>query len=83
MRKTSKQTKQVVETVIEDILCNKCGESCKTRIGNYEGVIEYSMTGGYDSHLGDNVEFIFSICERCLEKLFKEFKIPPDIKDHW
>lgn len=33
-------TRTVVEFVTEDVLCNKCGKSCKTPIGNFEGLIE-------------------------------------------
>jgi hypothetical protein len=65
---------------VQDILCNKCGNSCRTAY-NYEGLIEASVSGGYDSKLGDMVTLTFSICEDCLPALFDSFRIPPSASD--
>lgn len=67
------------EEVTVDIICNVCGNSCKDREGmNYEGLLEASVQGGYASKLGDMLTYTFSICEGCLENIFKTFKHPPE-----
>ena len=64
--------------VIDDILCNQCGESCQDSADmNYEGLIETVVQGGYAAKLGDMDSYVFSICEDCLRKLFEGFKHPP------
>lgn len=74
---TKEVTRTVVESVTEDVLCNKCGKSCKTPIGNYEGLIEARVEGGYDSPvIGDCVSWTFSVCEHCLAEFVATFKIP-------
>jgi len=70
------------ETVIHDILCNKCGKSCRTPIGNYEGLIEVKVQGGYDSPVvGDMTTWTFSLCQYCIAEFGKSFKIPIEIND--
>jgi hypothetical protein len=86
---TRKRTVKTVGTetreveVIEDIFCNKCGISCKSEWGNsFYGLIEVVVTGGYEStHLGDMSEWCFSLCEGCLDELFKTFKHDPKRPD--
>ena len=69
-------TREVEDT--KDILCNKCGESLYIKfgegIGNYEGLIEAYVCGGFSALLGDEVGYNFSLCEKCLSELFKTFK---------
>lgn len=81
------KTKKIIKTeevdIIEDIICNKCGESCC--IGSYSennedkvfnGLIEYTASGHYlSSYLSDTTTYKFSLCEKCLSDSFKEFKI--------
>lgn len=73
--------------VLDDVLCNQCGNSCKVNIStiselfNFEGIIELCTRGGYNSKIGDGVEYSFSICEDCLIVLFKTFKIPVTFTD--
>jgi hypothetical protein len=67
------QTKQIVEIVVDDIICNKCGNSCQTCSGA-EGLIEAHICGGFGAKLGDCVEYKFSLCEDCLIRLFDTFK---------
>lgn len=65
-----------------EILCNKCGESCwlfcdteKTQ-GDPYGLINATVSGGYASEaLQDQHKYQFSICENCLAELFSFFKI--------
>jgi hypothetical protein len=67
------QTKEV--EIEDDILCNKCGLSCHR--DNYNlGLIEYKLVCGYASIFGDGNIFRFSLCERCISKIFKTFAIP-------
>lgn len=74
-----KQEQQEI-TVTTDILCNKCGKSCKGNIGNFNGLIETVIAGAYDStHLDDLTRYAFSMCEKCLSELFLEFKIPVEM----
>jgi len=74
--KEIEQTETV--TVVEDIICNKCGCSLKDSCNmNYEGLIEVSFCGGYASKIGDCIECKFSLCEICLIELFNTFKIKP------
>lgn len=59
-----------------EIFCNKCGMSCRGHVGNFNGLIEARVAGAYDStHLGDGDMYKFSLCEQCLVKLFKTFKL--------
>ncbi len=70
------------KNVTDDIICNKCGNSCKDSCDmNYEGLIEASVFGGYASKLGDQVNYEFSLCEDCLIELFKTFKHNPRINN--
>lgn len=80
-------TTEVQQTVnvISDIICNKCGESCKNLYG-YEGLLEAEVHGGYGSeHVGDMNKHKFSMCEKCFMELSATFKIPSleDDGDHF
>ena len=82
MKVTTKQTKQVDE--ITDVICNKCGMSCYPNTGGCDNFCGLGAVvwGNYDSAvLKDAAEYKFDICEKCLVKLFKTFKIPVEIKD--
>jgi len=71
---------EVLTEVVDDVICNKCGTSCKGEMGNFNGLIEVVVTGAYDStHLEDMRSYSFSICEKCLSELFGGFAINPDI----
>lgn len=79
--KITKDIQQTV-TVISDILCNKCGESCCTDSGSvtfgpqFDGLIEVEARGGYWSRvIGDMNCYKFSLCETCLVEFTKTFKI--------
>lgn len=74
--------------------CNLCGGSLKLdyadlqmppRESEYQdigGLIEQSVVGGYEStHLLDLQEYVFSICEPCLRKLFDRMVIAPHTRD--
>jgi hypothetical protein len=78
---TFKEITTTVE-VIDDIFCNKCGNSCKSG-SNFNGLIEVTAEGNYDStHLEDLKTYTFSLCEKCLVELFATFQIKPKILDY-
>lgn len=76
MRKVSVEEKVVQVKVIDDILCNECGNSLRGRADNFHGLIEAEVLGGYGSDLGDQESYKFSICEECLRKMFARFITP-------
>lgn len=54
-------------------------ESLLLRGPNAYGLIEATVTGGYDSGaLSDYTQYTFSLCETCLKRLFDSFKLPPE-----
>lgn len=68
-------------TVRRDVLCNKCGQSLRKSMGEFEGLVECYIMGGYASKLGDMVAYRFSLCEDCLQDLFKNFLYDPVVLD--
>lgn len=81
MKKIEKRQKEV--SVVADVLCNMCEKSCRRATGYY-GLIEATVSGGYDSHpLEDETLYTFSICEDCLkDHVFDRFVIPPEEKEY-
>ena len=68
---------------IKDIICNKCQSSCKKE-EDFEGLIEVEVRVGYGTSIfNDGDEYIFSLCEDCLNKLFSKFLIPPEHKKYY
>lgn len=88
MKKSVKEKTLVEVEKTLDIICNKCGETCSNQKRKnqehfeYSGLVETEVHGGYDSEvIGDMRSWKFSLCEFCLEKLVKTFKIPFQVKD--
>jgi hypothetical protein len=79
VRKTSIQPRELLVT--DDVLCNQCGKSmrcdwhgCKD---HFRGLNDAGIEGGYCSKdLEDLTVYEFDLCEKCLKKMFKSFKIP-------
>jgi hypothetical protein len=84
-----KTTKTVTKRtqIVDDVICNKCGESCKPEkddffyeegsLDRFYGLIETEVAGHYYSPvLLDCTYYRFSVCEMCLSELFLSFKIP-------
>lgn len=47
------------------------------------GLIEQTVSGGYDSYaLEDLQKYTFSLCEGCLKELFDAFKIPVSQREY-
>lgn len=72
--------KRVTREVVEDIICNKCGESLKVDEDgvdtDFYGLIGIEVQGSYYSPVfGGGDMYEFDLCEACLKKFFKTFKI--------
>ena len=76
MKKIRSELESTVVEYIDDIVCNKCGNTCMGRaLCNYEGLIEVTTTFGFGSyHFGDMTTLTFSLCEGCLHEDFKTWK---------
>ena len=79
MRHTHKETQEV--DVVDDVVCDRCGETMKGFAGNYNGVT-ISGSGAYDStHFPDGAVVHADVCEKCASEWFKTFKTHPVIED--
>ena len=75
MRVTHTETREV--EVVDDILCDRCGESHKGHIGNLNGVHIHGE-GAYDStYFPDMFSFKTDVCEKCTAEWFSTFKRNP------
>lgn len=83
MIKTKTVKTEEEREVVEDILCNMCGNSCVTwrreednsilGVDGLRGFVE----GGFGSKIiGDTVSYTFDLCEKCTMELIEKFKIP-------
>ncbi len=82
------QTKKV--EVIDDIICNKCGETMLKTVGPWDehgefyGLQEASFSTGYLSKdFPDGKVYSFSMCEPCLKWLFELFELPPSEREYF
>lgn len=76
---------------MNDNLCNQCGEtrtifSFPYQKDNPESYPAYGLKtwviGEYESYyLLDGNKYIFTLCEKCLRKMFMSFTIPPKLED--
>lgn len=55
--------------VLKDIICDSCGESCKTKDGSFE-YMELHAEWGFNSKK-DLEEWTAHICEKCVDERFK------------
>jgi hypothetical protein len=63
--------------------CNRCSYSCESIHGGSYGLINAQVSAGYGStHLIDGDVHEFSLCERCLFEIFKEFKLTTKIGNY-
>ena len=85
IRKESCEHCGVGDEFLTDILCNKCGKTCKIFIDqehkhfNYEGLRAW-LVGGYGSRW-DTSELSFDLCEPCTAELIESFIIPPETEE--
>jgi hypothetical protein len=84
-----KVRKRIIRTVVKDVLCNLCGESCMGT--QHEGTSHphryltggsMATVGGYESAFPPDYEqWRFDLCEPCLGFLVSRFKIAPSAFD--
>lgn len=68
--------------VVVDVICNKCGESCRPHAHaiNFEHA-NVDVSWGYDSGKdGDHDHW--DVCERCYDEIVATFKLPPTKRDY-
>lgn len=69
------ETETVEQEFVKDILCNRCGMSCKVApIGSFE-VASCVESWGFWSKK-DTFEAEWHLCEDCCDAVTKDFKIP-------
>lgn len=73
MRKYIKKT--VEQDVVTDVICNCCGNSCKTEY-DFEHVTIYTNFGYGSKH--DGLCEVSHVCEDCYFKITDTFKIKPE-----
>ena len=66
MEKTYKETKSIEVDMLEDILCDMCGNSCRS--GDYYNRMKLYAHWGYDS-AKDGEFYIADVCETCVDKV--------------
>ena len=83
MLKTHKEIQPKEVEVIDEIICNTCGEAINTE-WEAEGMIETECSFGYDSkYFGDGAEIKFTICEKCLFEIVAKMKHDPRVRGAW
>jgi hypothetical protein len=80
MIKHHHENRMVDTTVVDDVLCNKCGKSIFLNMVDEDGVPYFSgipirQRWGYESKK-DGVETIAHICEECYDEFASSFSIP-------
>lgn len=70
--------------VVEDVICNMCGKSCKVEI--FDGVFSIEAVNvrhsfGYGSKQ-DMISYEFDLCEDCFMKCVKNLKIEPEVFEY-
>ena len=62
--------------VVEGVICNKCGKSCKDETTGLLEYVELAVAWGYGSSK-DGTSHESHLCETCYGELIKTFVIPP------
>ena len=79
MRVMKKTQKLVEAEELSHVVCNVCGNVMTTRCASEGNGSHVKFVGCYDSSFfGDLTIVEFDVCEECLYKWSKTFKIPPD-----
>lgn len=69
-----RETMTVEQESTKDILCNRCGESTRDALGNFEcarATEFWGFTSGKDTY-----EAEWHLCEACCDAVTADFKIP-------
>jgi len=69
-----KATKRVEQEYIKDVICNKCGENCKSKHSGTRAGLQVCTDPDYPG----NPTYYFHLCEKCTSELMKTFKIPAE-----
>ena len=89
-----KHTKEILKEVeiIDEIICNKCGQKIGRPMGNHQEDIPDSMWneyivfnnefGFFSNIFSDGERHEFHLCEQCYANIISDFKIPPE-KQHY
>lgn len=85
----AKFCKNCGKKVEREATCNRCGLSCALGRDENCGLINQTVSGGYESTAGnglgaldDCTRYTFSLCEFCLDWLFAQFKVPVKLDDY-
>lgn len=73
-----KETQEV--EVVDDVICNRCGKSCR----NADGFIEMAplrVRWGYGSSK-DTEDHESHLCEQCYDEIVSGFKISPKVTEY-
>lgn len=80
VEKTIEKKEVVTETIIEEVVCNKCGKGSGKLEDEYDyasnAFQSFSTYFGYGSRY-DNETWSFDLCDGCLTDLVKTFKHSP------
>lgn len=78
-----KTTEMREVATIKDVICNKCGRSCRVedRVSSGFVCVEIRVHWGFFSHK-DLASHQSHICEGCYDKLVAGFVIPPVVREH-
>ena len=66
--------------VLDDVVCNRCGKSCRVEGGNFE-CASVRVDWGYGSGK-DGTREAWDLCEACHDEVVAAFKIPPDTAEY-
>lgn len=73
--------KQVIRQVIENIVCNKCGENIKKEWTGIEPIFvdhqSFKLLFGWGSKY-DGLKMEFDLCDDCMVEIIESFKIKPE-----
>lgn len=90
MLKTQLRAKLVVDEIVQEIICNVCGEF-KAILGEEDrdlvarnNLHDMSITGGYGTKFPGDLETAkFHVCGECLGAWVRTFAIAPDYTNGW
>ncbi|MDP4224864.1 MAG: hypothetical protein Q8910_00640 [Bacteroidota bacterium] len=81
---TAKYTETREETIVDSIICNKCGREFVTH--EYDlwrtdddtmEINHFKRSGGYGSKIGDGLLWEIDLCDDCVVELLAFCKVPP------
>ncbi|MGV8173304.1 MAG: hypothetical protein ACP5M6_03765 [Methanobrevibacter sp.] len=68
------------EEVVDDVICNMCGNKVSRSLGEICDHVHVVQSWGYFSNK-DTERHTFDLCEDCYDKIVGQFKIPVDIQE--